>query len=258
MVNQKEYINSQEAWEQTNEGLFLGNSKSMVTSNVSLSYDNILYIKSPWVDPKFDFARMFNYRINKWNSLVGNYLDKEELIDLRETIDLREKKKSKGIYQETLKFTNNYKNGKDCLISLTFARRANYELPLLIFHTRALEATKRMLLDLLLVQRIGEYVFGEKKFSIIVYCPMVYLDPDTFTMYNNHRDIIKEIPSSTSNGKFQDKVLSQLKKFQKTPIDQISYKVNKRCARQLQFDKQGNPVGSGTKHLYAKDLKLSI
>ncbi len=254
---------SQEAWEKINEYILL-EEKALKDKdagrdgNASISYDNLLFIRKAWVDPKFDFGRMFGYRIQKWTHLVNNYVDLNYLDIIKHDVLGREGRRQR-VYNVTTHFSNSHDNGKDCLISLTFTRRLSSDIPVLVFHTRATEVTKRLLIDFLLVQRMGEYVFGHNNFSIMMYCPMAYLNVEAFTMYHTHRSIprlLKKLRIADQLQPFQIRILDVLKKFQTIDPMKISYKSHRRAARQLQTDKDGNPL-SGDKPMTAGQLQLT-
>lgn len=256
---------SQQAWEKLNEYMFLNELElkdkgAGRDGNVTISYDNFIFIKKAWVDPSFDFGKMFGHRIQKWTHLVKNYVDMNYLNILKEDIQTRESKKQK-VYQVTKHFTNSFENGKDCLISLTFSRRLDSPIPVLVFHIRASEITKRLLWDFLLIQRMGEYVYGDKEFSIVLYCPMAYLNVEAFTMYHNHRSIKRILKLQYGDNykeslkPFQQRVLGVLNKFLKCDPMSISYKSHRRAVKQLQKDENGHPL-SGDRPLLAGNLFL--
>lgn len=188
--------------------------------------------------------------------LQRNYLDIVELEKLKNDLEKREVKASSH-FTHTLRFHNKKENGKDCLISLTISKRQGIAEPVLVMHTRAIEVTKRFLLDLLLVQRIAEYILPRNKCTLTIYCPMVYQDADTFTMYHTHRNLL-EIAGNKNITKWQERVFRALNSFRITPIEEIKYKVNRRCAKQLQTDKKGLALGSGSRELLAGNLKLIL
>lgn len=250
------FENSQQAWEFLNEELFLEQTLP-VSGGAKYAYDMFINIKNPVVDPKFNFARMFNYHDAKWVMLQNNYLDTVELRKLRLLLEARSMKASSH-WTHTLRFHNKKENGKECLISLTISKRQGEPEPVLIMHTRAIEVTKRFLLDLLLVQRIAEYILPKIKYNLTIYCPMVYQDADTFTMYHSHRDLFKLLKGKGAQTTWQARVLKALNSFRTTPLMDIKYKVNRRCAKQLQLDKGGYPLGSGKRKMLAGNLKLNL
>lgn len=251
---------SQEAWEKINEYIFL-NEKLLKKvgggrdGNACISYDNHIYIRKAWVNPEFDFGKIFGYRIQKWSHLVNNYVDLNVLDIIKTDINSRESKKQR-VYNVTKHFNNSHENGKDCLISLTFSRRLYSDIPILVFHTRATEVTKRLLIDFLLIQRIGEYIYGNNDFSIILYSPMAYVNVEAFTMYHLHNNLNKLIkPYKDNLQPFQERVLYILNKFLKCKPTEISYKSHRRAVKQLQsIDDNGNP---SSKKLLAKGLVLT-
>jgi len=248
---------SQGAWEFLNEHFFLTAGKNFsISGGAAYGYDMMIKIQNPIVDPKFNFARMFNYHEMKWIILQKNYLDIDELEKLKIDLEKREIKASSH-FTHTLRFHNKKENGKDCLISLTISKRQGIKEPVLVMHTRAIEVTKRFLLDLLLVQRIAEYILPRDKCTLTIYCPMVYQDADTFTMYHTHRDLL-EIAGNKNISKWQERVYRALNSFRTTPLEEIKYKVNRRCAKQLQTDDKGLAIGSGNRKMLAKDLKLIL
>ena len=253
--------NSLQAWEQINEYILLKEEELKSKGfgrdgNASISYDNFIYIRQAWIDPEFDFGRMFGYRIQKWTHLINNYVDLNYLDILKQDILYREGRRQR-VYNVTKHFSNNHDNGKDCLISLTFSRRLETDIPVLIFHTRATEVTKRLLIDFLLVQRMGEYIYGtEQSFSIIMYCPMAYLNVEAFTMYHTHRSIKKLLkPYKDNLQPFQQRVMKILNKFLTCKPEDISYKSHRRAVKQLQVDENGHPL-SGNKPMKVGQLFL--
>lgn len=257
-----EFDNLQEAWEGINEFLYIKEKQIIKKWGGKygpeiICYDIFMVIKKPWVDPNFDFGRMFGYRIQKWSSLLNNYLDRNYLDLLRDEILIREKRKAKS-YNYVLHFKNTHISGKDCLISLVISRRVISDRPTLLFHVRISEVTKRLLLDFLLVQRIAEFIFGKNPdVEIRFFSPACYITFENFSMYDIHRPIKKLIPKDKELGVFQKRMLKVLNNFKtiKDPYS-IKYKVNRRAALQLQTDEEGMPL-SGKVGLYAKDLLIT-
>lgn len=261
-INYFDYATSQEGWEKINEGILLREKELMSqgagkNGNCIYSYNNVIRIRKAWVDPEFNFARIFGYRLQKWTSLVNNYVDMNYLDLVKNDIHLREKKKAQN-YNISFHFSNAHDNGKDCLIALTFSRRYDCDIPVISFVLRASEVTKRLLWDLLLVQRMAEYVYGENQpVSLYLYCPMMFLNAEAFTMYETHKSIKKILKPQIENLQpFQASVLTLLKKFQTVDPESINYKVHRRSVRQLQTDENGTPL-SGHALLRAKDLSLT-
>src|SRR5690606_3561520 len=143
---------------------------------------------------------------------------------------------------------------KGCLLSLTFTRRLNSTYPFLVFTLRASEVTKRLLWDLLLIQKMGEYVYGKNaRFGIDVFCLHIYISAECFVIYDNHKKLKKFI--KPRDGKplttYQNRVFKVHNDFKTKNIDDIGYRVHKRSAMQIQKDENGDPI-SGIKGLYAK------
>lgn len=253
------YKTSQEAWHGLNES-FIDEFRShpplkyqLSGSEITLN-DVLIKIDKPYINPEFDFGNLCDYKMQKWVSLVKNYLSKDELLILKKKIETRESKKQNK-YTESLLFSNSHKNGKGCLLSITFNKRK--EERILSCVIRSSEITKRLLLDLLLIQKIGNYIYGTKTpFKIHIICYNMYQIAEFATTY----DLIKPIESFISEfpkeAKYTEKVLSRLSYFKTVDINTVKFKVYKRSIRTLQVDSSGKPL-SGTKGLKVKDLKFT-
>ena len=248
---------SQEAWEGINEYLVI-NAENIPQNNgvrygsLIILYNVFIGIRKAWVDPEFDFGRIFSYRIQKWNKLLTNYVNLNQLDLVKAEVEMKERKGT-GNYNITFVFDNNHLSGHGCLLHLTFIRRPNCPDRILQFSLRSSEVTKRLLLDFLLIQRIGEYVYGDADMSIEFFCPNMYITAENFVMYNNIKPI-RKLLKGLEKTPFQTKVMEAIKKFQNVDIESISYRVFRRAARCLQLDDKGKPVGY--KPLIAKNLKL--
>ena len=139
-----EFATSQEAWEKINE-YFLSKPKevfdenSSYNSGISIVYNVFMKIRKAWVDPNFDYGKMFNYRSQKWTLLVNNYLDLNKLD----------------------------------LLSAVFSRKIGDDIPTITMVLRSSEITKRLIFDFLLVQRMGEYIYGQdQSFMLQLYVPL--------------------------------------------------------------------------------------
>lgn len=248
---------SQEAWAGINEYLFtrerkLSKKNQGYGGSVIEAYNCLLYIRKAWIDPEFDFNYLFGYKIQKWRSLVNNYLDRNYLDLVAHDIRNRESKKQSN-YNVTIHFSNSHAGGKDCLISCTFQRRRDSDIPILLFNLRASEVTKRFLWDLLLLQRMGEYVYGiDQPFSIYVFCGYMYINPEAFTTYHKHRNLktLLEDRGEDVLQPGQNKILNLLQKFKTIPELSLAYKSHRRYVRQLQETSAKTP-------LLVKDLWLS-
>lgn len=258
-----EFSTSQEAWEGINEYLFLQEQDIYDRGGIHqgtqvLSYDVMLRARRAMVDPEFDFADVLGYTTQKWNSLVNNYINFNYLDILKGQILAREKKGNQN-YNESMLFDNSHTSGKGCLLSLTISRRYGQLSPVLTFSLRASEVTKRLLFDLLLIQRVGEYIYGEgADFGLQLYCPNVYLDVASFSMYDNHRPFKKLMENGEPKGRIQRVVMKYYDNFKKADIKEITYRSHLRIVEQIQKDENGNKIHVNKKPLLAKDLTLDI
>lgn len=257
----KHYKTSQQAWEDLHR-YFLNCTKEIESTPGGGRYggqmrvfDMYIRIDQAWVLPTFDFGNMFGYRQQKWTTLVNNYVDREELEILKKEVAERELRGSKN-YQLSMVFHNKHKHGKNCLLSLTVSKRGSRDDIFLVFTLRSSEITKRLLMDFLLVQRIGEYIFGpEQKFGLICQPVNIYMNPEAFTMFDSHISLKKLVDKKRKErDSWQTRTLALLEKFKTIDVDKVTYKVHKRCVRQLQRP-NGYPL-SGNRPMLAKDLKL--
>lgn len=253
-MNIKSVHTSQEAWEYLNEYILLNEKKLKQEGagrdgNASFSYDNLIFITKAWIDPNFDFGKVFGYRMQKWSHLVNNYVDLNQLDILKAEILSNERTK-KRTYNISFYFSNSHGNGKGCLISCTFSRRLNSDIPILIFNTRATEVTRRLLVDLLLIQRIGEYVYGLKQaFSIQMYLPMAYIQCESFQHYIYYKG---KVTFSQIELPFQRLIRDTWDKFITCNPSSIKYTSHQRIAKHIQMK------GIGHNKLLASELNLQL
>ena len=226
--------NSMDAWEQVNEAFLKREEEFLSFRNYHhalYAYDLVLGIRNPKVDPNFDFGRHFNYTKNKWKALLNNYLDYEELNQIKK--EVQEAEQGKNLYNLAMQFTNKHGHGKNCLLSMVFSRRFDTS-PTIVVFLRASEITKRLICDLLFFQRIGEYVYGETKFQLVIHFNQLFNDDTVLLMYHVHKDakvIIKSHPNwETPRGK---DLLSTLDKLLKVNPEDVKYKVHRRVAKVL-------------------------
>lgn len=252
------FSTSQEAWEKINEYFIKHNKKlfdggSSYTSGMSASFNIFIHIKKAWVDPDFDYGKMFNYKNQKWTTLVNNYLNLNKLDLLRSKVRCFQDKYNQN-YNIAYSFDNTHDNGKGCLLSATFSRRLNDDIPVITMVLRSSEITKRLIFDLLLIQRMGEYVYGDKvSFMINIFAIQMYCNTETLVLYHGHKDI-REVMVDESTP-WSINVLSTLDKFLNEPTTFGSYKVFLRTAKSLSPDSFKH-LGHKVTHLYARDLKL--
>ena len=243
------FKDSLSAWENINE-MFLRHDYELgatIHAHALYVYDYTIGIRKPKLDPEFDFGKHFNYTISKWKSLVANYIDKPELDEIRKEVTYEEAKKTK-IYNLALQFTNKHGHGKNCLLSMVFSRRANESKPTINVFLRASEVTKRLVCDLLLFQRIGEFVYSDTEFQLIIHFNQMFNDDTVLLMYHAHKSIKSILRESTSQR--SKELLEKLKKLLKTNPEDIKYKVHRRAAKVLRPDICKYPK------TLAKDCKL--
>lgn len=259
VIHQLTYSNSMEAWECINE-MFITHDPKMFesgasyTSGMSAVFNTFIKIRKAWVDPEFDFGKMFNYREQKWTTLVNNYLNLNKLDLLKSKVRYFQSKYNQN-YNISYSFDNTHDNGKGCLLAATFSRRLNEDIPVITIVLRASEITKRLIFDLLLVQRMGEYVYGEDQtFMINIFATQMYCNTETVVMYNTHKSlkkVYKNYPGS--NEEWKKNVMETYQKFMDDPKSFSSYKVFLRTAKVLRPDVFKDVY----KPLKAKDLKLT-
>lgn len=257
IINAHHFKDSQEAYLELNK-FFLNHGGTVLRDIVSgqvISYDTLVKIDKAWVDPKFDFGNTFGYRRQKWSGLINNYLDLKDLEELKADVLEKEKKKGKH-YNVSMAFSNNHAHGKNCLLSLTATRRYNKPNPILSFTLRSSEITKRLLMDLLLIQRIGEYIYGRGvQVELNMFVINMYQDPEAFCMLDSVVPLKKLLEySGKKKTPYQKKIMKILKRLKTVNVEDVKYKVHKRCVRQLQRP-DGKPL-SGDRPMYAKQLEI--
>jgi len=269
-VTELYYPTTQEAWARLN--LYIAqNEHEIVTSGRGASSGSELILHNVFVvidkariDPNFDFGLYLGYTDKKWVTLVKNYVDYNYLDLIRVEINKRKAKKSNK-YNFTFHFSNKYGSGKDCLISITFSKRSRDVIPVLTYHIRTSEISKRLIFDFLLVERIGEYIYGKNyPYKIHFYAPSLFITGDGFTMLNTYytRTLGKDIHQLLApaieahpDAKFSARIERTFQKYKTIHPDSVSYKVSKKSVLQIQLDENGWPL-SKVKSLLAKNLKL--
>ena len=242
---------SMKAWEGLNEAFLKADSRFhfMFGHGALYAYDLVIGIRKPQVDPNFDFGRHFNYTSSKWRSLVANYIDKEELELIRDEITTEETKRSSSkVYNLALQFTNKHGHGKNCLLSMVFCRRLGDSKPTVCVFLRASEVTKRLICDLLLFQRIGEYVYGNTAFQLVIHFNQIFNDDTVLLMYDVHKSITKILEDS--RGERTRSLLKRLVEMKMKNPEDIKYKVHRRAAKVLHPEQYKYPK------TLAKDCKL--
>ncbi len=245
-MERHKFITAQDAWKGLNESLFLYSQSS---GNIAYAYDLHVDIKKIWVDPEFDFGKDLGYTRSKWTHLVNNYIDLNYLDIIKAEVTRAEKSK-RASYSFAYHFKNSHANGKDCLVGLVISRRLGNDVPVFTFFSRATELTKRFLFDLLLIQRVGEYIYGdERTIELKLNIPMAYIQAESFTVYNNVQPIAALIPNKQAATNFQKAVLKTLKNFMEGDHNKLTYDSHKRISMKLQGKMK-------MKTMLAKDLKL--
>jgi len=253
-IHSLEFATSQEAWEKLNEYFLrldpvIFNKGATANSGVSVVYNVFIKIRKAWVDPDFDYGRMFNYTESKWSSLLNNYLDFNKLDLMRSKLRLLRNKYNQN-YNVTYTFNNRHDNGKQCLIAATFSKRFGEDIPVITMVLRASEITKRLIFDFLLIQRISEYVYGkEQSVQINVFATQMYGNIETLIMYDSYKPL-KKVLKGVDNP-FVDRVKEVYNKFKTGDESKFkSFKVFYRSFIVLR------PDLFTYRHMYAKDLLL--
>ncbi len=225
-------------------------------SKAKYFYNVTFEVLNPQVDPKFDFGRQFNYTKSKWASLVKNYVNIDNLSEFKNQITSNTKK----VYNLSYNFTNIHKHGKQCLISLTATKKPDKNtVPQLSVYMRASEVTKRLICDFLLIQRIGEYLFDNQKFTVVFHIVQMFNDETVLLMFHAYQDIrgflkeqIETMRYSGDDSSSEKSLLKRLNEFIKKDPDEVKYKVHKRALKVLRPDLFNYPT------TLAKDCKLPI
>lgn len=259
-VKKFEFPTLQHAWAGLNK--YLANEQEDIEkygggvySSEMVLHNSVIHVEKAWVDPEFDFAYVLGYTDKKWSKLVSNYVDMAYLDLLKSDVLGREKVKARS-YTFAFHFSNKHKSGKDCLISLTFTRGKTSENPVVYYHTRAMECTKRVIFDFLLIQRIIEYVYGPRvTVEVIMYIPYMFVTQEGWLLYTNYEPIQQSITNHKNPNLFQKRILSVYDKLINTDINSIKYKVHARSAKGIQRDSKGHPI-HGRINYKAKDITL--
>lgn len=240
-IHPLEFATSQEAWEKLNEAFLrydpvLFKQGAIVNSGVAVVYNVFVKIRKAWVDPDFNYGRMFNYTETKWTSLLNNYIDFNKLDLLRSKIRVLGNKYAQN-YNISYTFNNKHDNGKQCLLAATFSKRFQEDIPVITMVLRASEITKRLIFDFLLIQRMAEYVYGpEQSVQINVFATQMYGNCETLLMYDSHKPFKKVIKGVEKNAWIQQ-LTDVLYKFRNNPPEKFqSFKVFFRSYKVLRPD----------------------
>lgn len=226
-VHHLEFSTSQEAWEGINESFLrldtcLFDKGGTANSGVSVSYNIFVRIKRAWIDPDFDFGKYFNYTESKWTTLLNNYIDFNKLDLLRSRIRCMRQKYNQN-YNLPYVFHNTHDNGKQCLLTATFSKRFQQDTPVITMHLRASEVTKRLAFDLLLIQRMAEYVYGpDQPVQINIFACQMYGNIETLLMYNTYKPVKKVMKKVDKSNPWYILVMDKLKSFLTAPEKEYS------------------------------------
>lgn len=210
----------------------------VVSSSQTIMYDTFIKIHRSWVPDDWDFTATVNYRSAKWNSLVSNYLDKGHLQEIIAEVQLRELKKAQA-YNLSFHFSNSHGGGKGCLLTCTFSRRPGLSSPVLIISTRASEVYKRLMVDLLLIHRIGQEAYGEDAdFGVHLIVPHAWQGVSWAAMWRSwqEEDIINNWVNhyGGTTHKFYDAVYERMVQLRTKDWTKFSYNADKRAAKVIQ------------------------
>lgn len=226
-IHSLEFATSMEAWESINEAFLrldpvLFDQGGTANSGVSVSYNIFIRIKRAWMDPDFDFGKYFNYTESKWTVLLNNYIDFNRLDLLRSKVRCMKQRYNQN-YNLPYVFHNTHDNGKQCLLTATFSKRFQQDTPVITMHLRASEVTKRLAFDLLLIQRMAEYVYGPNQpVQINIFACQMYGNVETLLMYHTYKPIKKVMKGVDKENPWYQRVMEIFKKFKTAPEKEFS------------------------------------
>lgn len=249
------YPDSESAFIGINEYLIFNTNgvkeNGIVSSSQTIMYDTLVKVHKSNINPNWDFTATVNYRNAKWTSLVNNYVDRQHLQEVVAEVQARELRKNVS-YNISFTFSNHHGGGKGCLLTCTFSRRPGMEAPLLTVSLRASEVYKRLMMDFLLLHRIGEEAYGEDAdFSLQIFFPHAWQGVSWAAMYYPLMESFKEEGYLDAYGSnpFYEAVLKKYKYFKSADWKTFSYNADKRAAKVIQGDVASPP-------LLAKDCLL--
>jgi hypothetical protein len=226
-----------------NEGI---TNNGFISKSQNIMYNTMVNIHKSYIPETYDFTRTVNYRPAKWSSLVRNYVDMGHLQEICAVVQSRELKKA-AAYTISFHFSNQHGGGKGCLLTCTFTRRPGNESPILVVSVRASEVYKRLMVDLVLLHRIGEYAYGEgADFSIELWLPhawqgvswaAMFLGTCTLKKLKEIEQQVKEHPTVFSKAVFE-----KLEYFKSVDWSKFSYNADKRAAKVIQRDVASPPL----------------
>lgn len=208
----------------------------IVSSSQNIMYNTFIKIHKSFIPEDWDFTKTVNYRMAKWVSLVNNYVDKGYLQEVLAEVQSRELKKASS-YNISFHFSNSHGGGKGCLLTCTFTRRPGVNSPILIVNTRASEVYKRLMVDLLLIHRIGQAAYGEAgDFSVEIFMPHAWQGVSWAAMWMSWQRgrYLAELELKFGSNVFCDSVKKRLSDFSTREIESFSYNADKRAAKVIQ------------------------
>lgn len=209
------------AWSEINkmflkqEPILFEDGQGAVITGSLYTYGLTIEIEDAKFDPDFDFGKIMGYTISKWTSLLNNYLDLDSLDVLKRQI--RELEKNKSVnrnYHIGFNFADSHGNGKGCLVSGIFSRMINIEKPRLSVILRASDVVTRLPWDLLLMLRLGSYVYGHENFTIELFIRSAFADDISLMLYNGFEPI-EPLITSIDNEDRRKRLKKTLKKVKK-------------------------------------------
>lgn len=241
-VHSLEFATSSEAWEKLNEAFLrldpiLFSKGAIANSGVAVCYNVFVKIRKAWVDPEFDYGRHFNYTESKWTVLLNNYLDFNQLDLIKSQLNVKKASYNQN-YNISYIFGNTHNNGKQCLLSATFSKRFQEDVPVITMVLRASEITKRLIFDFLLIQRMAEYVYGKNQtIQINCFATQMYGNVETLLMYAAHKPLKKVLKGTDKNNPWIVRLKEVYDKFMgTTEKENSSYKVFLRSFKVLRPD----------------------
>lgn len=237
----------------TSEAAWLGVNRDMINSvegvddrviykNQVLLYDVFVHIKKSFVNPDWDFTKTCNYTPAKWTSLVNNYVDRNHLEQVAALVQHRELKKDYN-YNISFWFSNKHGGGKACLLTCTFSRRYGQDIPTLTASMRSSEFYKRGMFDLLLLHRIGEYMWGEDvPFEIRLFATQMWGGADWLSLMTS---VIppEKLFKDAEEGSFASEVEKNYHKFAEVEdVNGASYHAYNRAAKVVQGKIRGQSL----------------
>ena len=169
-------------------------------------------IENPEFDPEFDFGSLMGYTSSKWTSLINNYLDLDAMDVLKAQIrELEKNKSSYRNYHIGFHFADAHNNGKGCLLSGVFSRKIGKDTPEVTVVMRASEMVTRLPWDLLLISRMGEYVYGNLNFTIQVIMISGFVDDISLMLYDKYKPL-SDILSAVENKERRKKLKKAYKR----------------------------------------------